>query len=84
MGYLQNNTVVSIRNEEDLSEIWTSLQKGANIMLWCDGLKQSESKSTSGRKRRRQPSPDSDGESGSEDEGRVKPSKRKRKIKCAA
>ena len=78
VGYLQNNTVVSIRNEEDLSEIWTSLQKGANIMLWCDGLKQSESESTSGRKRHRQPSPDSDGESGGEDEGKGQ-TKRKKK-----
>ena len=69
MGYLQNNTVMSIRNEEDL---WTSLQKGVNIMLWCDGLKQSESESTSGRK------PDSVGESGSEDEGKGQTKQKKK------
>ena len=81
MGYLQNNTVVSIRNKEDLSEIWTSLQKGANIM-WCDGslnlsqhpvirdidnLHLTLMVNQVVRMKRR-----------------VKPSKRKRKIKCAA
>ena len=40
VGYLQNTTVVSNRKEEDLAEIWTSLCKGKNTMLWSDGLKQ--------------------------------------------
>ena len=78
VGYLQNTTVVSIRNEEDLAEIWTSLCKGKSIMLWCDGLKQPASETTSGRKRPRQPSPDSDLEGGSEEEDAVQ-TKRKKK-----
>ena len=78
VGYLQNTTVVSIRNEEDLAEIWTSLCKGKSIMLWCDGLKQPASETTSGRKRPRQPSPDSDLEGGSEEEDAVQTKHKKK------
>ena len=62
VGYLQNNMVISVRNGEDLAEIWATLHKGTSIMLWCDGLRQSaaESASTSSRnKRKRRVSPDS-------------------------
>lgn len=34
--------VVSVRNEEDLAEIWANLCKGMSVMLWCDGLKQTQ------------------------------------------
>ena len=29
---------MSIRSNEDLAEIWDQLQKGKNIVLWCDGM----------------------------------------------
>jgi hypothetical protein len=39
VGYIQGNSAVSIRCNEDLAEIWDQLQKGKNnIVLWCDGL----------------------------------------------
>ena len=80
IGYLQNNMVVSVRNEEDLAEIWANLCKGTSVMLWCDGLKQTaESASTSSsRKRKRQVTPESDLECGSEEEDTGQ-SKRKKK-----
>ena len=40
VGYLQGSNVVSIRNSEDISEIWANIiKKGASITLWCDGMK---------------------------------------------
>ena len=51
IGYLQGSTVVNIRNQEDLSEIWTCLQKGSNVTLWCDGLSKSTSSSACKRAR---------------------------------
>ena len=44
VGYLQGSSIVSIRSKEDLLEIWAGLMKGANTILWCDGLKKSSSK----------------------------------------
>ena len=35
---MNGNPVISIRNQEDLSEIWVDLCKGKKVMLWCDGL----------------------------------------------
>ena len=84
VGYLQN-MVISVRNGEDLAEIWATLHKGTSVMLWCDGLRQSaaESASTSSRnKRKLQVSPDSDLECCSEEEDTVQ-SKRKKEDKVA-
>ena len=38
VGFMNGNSVISIRNQEDLSEIWIDLCKGKKVMLWCDGL----------------------------------------------
>ena len=38
VGYLNGASVVSIRNEDDLAEIWSSLLKGDKVTLWCNGL----------------------------------------------
>lgn len=48
-GYLQGTDFVTVRNAEDLAEVWTSIKKGTNVILWCDGLK--NMKSTHGRNR---------------------------------
>lgn len=32
------NTIVSIRNSQDLTDIWSDIIKGKNHILWCDGL----------------------------------------------
>ena len=39
VGYLQGANFVTVRNAADLVEVWTNIQKGVNIILWCDGLK---------------------------------------------
>ena len=33
IGYLQSNTVISIRSKEDLAEIWATIKRGANVTL---------------------------------------------------
>lgn len=38
VGFMNGNSVISIRNQEDLSEIWINLCKDKKVMLWCDGL----------------------------------------------
>ena len=39
IGYQVGAVVVSIRNSDDLQELWSVIQKGSNIILWCNGLK---------------------------------------------
>ena len=41
IGYIQNNTVVSLRSP--VQEVWSSIVKGDNVTLWCDGLHGKES-----------------------------------------
>ena len=74
IGYLQSNTVISIRSKEDLAEIWSSLRKGISVTLWCDGLKAAAGGTTSRQKRQLQTHSDSDLDSGDEDNP---PSKKK-------
>lgn len=39
VGYLQGANFVTVRNAEDLVEVWMNIQKGISVILWCDGLK---------------------------------------------
>ena len=39
VGYQQGNVTVSIRSADDLSELWSSIIAGKNVILWCDGLR---------------------------------------------
>ena len=39
VGYQLGNSVINIRSADDLREVWSSIQKGTKIVLWCDGLK---------------------------------------------
>ena len=38
VGFLNGSNVVSIRNKDDLADIWSNLLRGERIILWCDGL----------------------------------------------
>ena len=39
LGYIMHgSSVVSLRSKEDILEVWSNVNKGANIILWCDGL----------------------------------------------
>ena len=46
VGYLQGSSAVYLRSREDLSEVWSNIQKGTNVILWCDGLKKVGNKKT--------------------------------------
>ena len=39
VGYVSGNSVISIWNTADVSELWSEILKGNKIVLWCDGLK---------------------------------------------
>ena len=39
VGYQQGNVIVSIRSADDLSQLWSSIIAGKNVILWCDGLR---------------------------------------------
>ena len=49
VGYYQGSTVISIRSAEDINEVWQELKKGSKVVLWCDGLRESDKS----RKRKR-------------------------------
>ena len=40
--YVQNNRVVSLRSKEDIRDLMRSVQKGDNVLLWCDGLQKED------------------------------------------
>lgn len=39
IGYVLNNKIVSLRSKEDIRDLMGSVQKGDNVLLWCDGLR---------------------------------------------
>ena len=43
VGYVQNNKVVNLRSKEDIRDLMGSVQKGDNVLLWCDGLQKEKS-----------------------------------------
>ena len=53
VGYIEGNTVVSLRTTQDILEVWSSINQGKKVMMWCDGLKEDVTqKSTRKRKNR--------------------------------
>ena len=66
---------MTVWNETDLVEVWTNIQKGVNVILWCDGLK----KNTKSNQARRSQAVSSDS---SDDDGGVEEvSKKRKKVK---
>ena len=51
VGYYQATTVVSIRSTQDVIEVWNDVKKGVKVVLWCDGLKESNLTKAKSRKR---------------------------------
>ena len=66
---MQNNSAVTIRSSEDLSDVWSQMLKGKSIMLWCDGMISKEN----GRRR-----PDDDFDDDITDQQQTKKRKRKK------
>ena len=67
VGYLQGSNVITMRNKEDIMELWSTLLKGSNTVICCDRLLVQQSTS------RKRPSLDTD----SDDEDRPKMKKKK-------
>lgn len=61
VGYYQGSTVVSIRSQQDLKEVWVECIKGTKIVLWCDGLRVCEKSGSRKRKRVESDDSESDG-----------------------
>ena len=74
IGYIQGNTVVSLRSSKDIQEIWSSILKGENITLWCDGLRK-EGRSGSKKRSNKSTQEESDDD---EDSGVTKKKKKKK------
>ena len=45
------SSVVSIRSTQDVIEVWNDVEKGVKVVLWCDGLKESNLTKAKSRKR---------------------------------
>ena len=60
VGYYQASTVVSIRSPQDVMEIWNDVRKGVNVILWCDGLKESNLTTTTRKRSKKKADSDSD------------------------
>ena len=57
---LAASTVVSIRSPQDVMEIWNDVRKGVNVILWCDGLKESNLTTTTRKRSKKKADSDSD------------------------
>lgn len=73
VGYVLNNKVISLRSREDIGDLMGSVQKGNNILLWCDGVRKEPEKKNTRKRKAKSSVIDS---SGSDDED--SPSKRKK------
>lgn len=62
VGFIQGNSAVSIRSNKDLVEIWDLVQKGKNIVLWCDGIVLAKENRKENRKRSARVDSDDDSE----------------------
>ena len=82
VGYMCENSVISIRNPDDLAEIWSDITERKNkVVLWCDGLKIEDSSGGATSSRRRQAT---GSESDEEEDGAQAKSQKKKKKKSAA
>ena len=43
VGYVKGSTKVSIRSSADVADIWTHLNRGDQIVLWCEGVRRKTS-----------------------------------------
>ena len=55
VGFMQDNAAVSIRSDEDISDVWQQVLSGKNIVLWCDGM---ATTSSQGKRKRQADSSD--------------------------
>ena len=87
VGIVSSASVISIRSEADVKELWADIQMGKKTILWCDGLKEKPTESvTNVRRKKRKGSSDMelqlDENESDEDTSQTakRPSVKKRKI----
>ena len=78
IGYIQGNTIVSLRSSRDIQEVWSSVLKGENITLWCDGLRK---EGQSGAATKKRPNKSVQEESDDDEDSGVTKKKKKKKSK---
>ena len=39
VGHIRSNKIISLRSNEDVTELMSCVQKSDNILLWCNGLR---------------------------------------------
>jgi len=39
VGVVRGNSVVLVRNQEDIMDVWKDTKRGSKVDIWCDGLK---------------------------------------------
>ena len=44
IGYISGSNMVSIRTQADFADVWVNIISGKNVILWCDGLKDTTKK----------------------------------------
>ena len=74
---MNGSSIISIRNQDDFSEIWVDLCKGKKVMLCCDGLKVDSVTS------KRKQSPGLDGNETDEESRESEKTVSKKKQSCA-
>lgn len=50
VGYVQGSSIVNIRSKIDLDKVWDGVRKGANTVLWCNGISVARLISSVGKK----------------------------------
>ena len=50
VGYASGSNLITLRNKEDIVELWCSASKGGNMLLWCDGLRPNGAVANAGKK----------------------------------
>ena len=81
VGYVNVNSMISIRNPADLANIWADVRKSKKVVLWCDGLKTKPTKSSSRRRATKETDED---ETDEDDDNSLRPPARKKKSKTTA
>ena len=44
--------MITLRNKEDIVEVWSTASKGGNILFWCDGLRPNSVVASTGKKQK--------------------------------
>lgn len=75
VGVVRGNSVVLVRNREDVMDVWKDIKRSSKVVIWCDGLKDYSQK----RKRNQTPQTDKDSDEERLDGGTTSNKEKRRK-----